>query len=197
MLLHTEETVCFRNSTLKANLSARCCISRLSCCWVHGGNAACVKESPFEDKNSAGLPWLMLRHYAFFFVRTYQFVSGGKKVGEERSFSHKAQVIHDLVAAEHWFACSGTDRGLLMSCDPWAQSKPLSPSVSEIRISSVWRFELLPSYAAQRYDRLYCTYDTYNIALRLIVTKRWCHWFWGISRDRLNKEIVGHWELCK
>lgn len=92
MLLHTEETVCFRNeiNTLKATLSARSFISRLSCCWVRGGNAACVKESPLEDKNTAGLLRLTLRHYAFFFVRTYQFVSG-KKVGEERSFSKRAQ----------------------------------------------------------------------------------------------------------
>lgn len=62
-----------------------------------------------------------------------------KKYARKGAFreEHKARVIHNSVVAEHRFACAGSDRGLLMSCDSGAQNKPLFPSLREIGIMSV------------------------------------------------------------
>lgn len=97
--------------------------------------------------HAASLPLLFCPHLPVCLRGKENYVRKGAFLEE-----HKARVIHNSADAEHLFACSGSDRRLLMSCDSRAQNKPLFPSVTEMGIMSVWRFELLPSCTAQKYE---------------------------------------------
>lgn len=103
---------------------------------------------------------LMQRHYPFVFVLVFptlckERIGEGEGLLEKntrqwQSHSHR-QLNHNSIIVKKLFLrllCSGSERGLLMNCESWAQKNPLFPSVTEVWIVSVWRFELLPSYAA-------------------------------------------------
>lgn len=146
----------FRNkiNTLKPNL---CLILRFQAYVVKSGveGRLCQKEYlRGQTHGGASVPHaapllLLLCPHVPVCLRKKKYVRKGAFREE-----YKARVIHKSMDADHRFACSSWDRGLLMSCDSGAQNKPLFPSVREIGIMSVWRFELLPSHPAQRYDPL-------------------------------------------
>lgn len=125
-----------------------------------------VSVEDLDDKNSVGLlcqpvwrgahaaplPLLLCARLSHFVQRKRRGRRGA--IGEEhkawQSHSHR-RLNHNSIIVENVFLrllCSGSERGLLMSCESWAQKTPLFRSVTEVWIVSVWQFELLPSYAA-------------------------------------------------
>ena len=107
---------------------------------------------------------LMQCHYPFLFVLVFPTLCEGKFQGSKEkgywrgTHGHDratltGRLIHDSIIIENvllrlsLLLCLRKG-GLWMSCESWAQKNSLFPSVAEIWIVSVWRFELLPSYPA-------------------------------------------------